>query len=254
MARNSMRSPRRIDFHHEALKPIPLKDTAPPPDSITWKLWLASDEIAREALNTDFIQGIKNGHLDPNHYGQYTVQDAVYCHHAQEDYQALENRASAHGHPGLAAFAKARYTGYGTYIVETFKAWHIANVSAINPGEAARTYIDFEHSIATRWQPIYGVIAMIPCDQLWAYLATELGDDADPGNLYSFWITENSGWKGAYRLDNFVDDWLAEHPGVYDWDSALFVFQSCMTCEVNSFRAACGQKLLPMPKRENPPA
>jgi len=247
-----MRSPRRIDFDHHALKPIPLNDKAPPPeDSIAWRLWLACQDIAQEALTSDYIQGIKNGDLNPNNYGQYTVQDAVYSHHGQDDYQTLEGRASAEGHPELAAFAKARYESYVSYNAETFKAWHVKDADALALSEAAQHYVDFEHRIANEWEPIYGIIAMIPCDQLWAYLATELKNDAGSGNLYSFWINENADWGGAYRLDNFIDDWLAEHPDVYDWDSALFVFRSCMTCEANFFRSACGQKLLPMPERGN---
>lgn len=253
MKRKSMRSPRRIDFNHEALQAIPLNDKAPPPDdSISWKLWLACQNVAQEALNTDYMQGIKNGNLDPNSYGQYTLQDAVYCSNAQDDYQTIEERSQSHGYPQLAAFAKARYDGYASYNTATFKDWHIADASAVSPGEAVQTYIDFEHRIANEWHPIYGLICMIPCDQLWPWLATELENDAGSGNVYSFWITENADWGGAYRLDNFVDDWFAEDPKVYDWDSALFVYRSAMTCEVNNFRSACGQALVPMPERQNP--
>ncbi len=254
MKRKSMRSPRRIDFNHKALDAIPLNDKAPPPaDSISWKLWLACQDIAQMALNTDYMQGIKSGNLDPNSYGHYTIQDAVYCYHAQDDYQAMETRALSEGHSQIAAFAKARCDSYATYNTETFNDWHIADANAVKPGDAVQTYINFEHLIANDWHPIYGLICMIPCDQLWPWLATELEADSGSGNLYNFWITENADWGGAYRLDNFVDDWFAEYQQVYDWDSALFVYRSAMTCEVNSFRSACGQALVPMPQRKNPP-
>ena len=249
MAQNTS-TPRRLNVQHPALQSIPLNDKAPPPDdSIAWKLWLACQDVAQEALNSDYVQGIKSGTLDPNRYGQYTLQDAVYCHHAQSDYQGLESRATAAGESALAAFAKARCESYASYNAHTFKTWHIQNADALAPGKAAQTYIDFEHQIANEWEPIYGVLAMIPCDQLWSYLATQLKDDAGSGNLYSFWIKGNNDWGGAYRLDNFIDAWFAEHPEVYNWDSALFVFRSCMTCEANFFRSTCGQDLLPMPVR-----
>lgn len=250
MKRKSMRSPRRIDFSHKALAAIPLNDKAPPPeDSISWALWLECRDIAEQTLSTDYLQGIKNGNLDPNIYGQYTLQDAVYCHHAQDDYQAIEKRALADGHPQLAAFAKARYDRYVSYNTETFNDWHIADAKAVSPGDAAQAYIDFEHLIANKWHPIYGVIGMIPCDQLWTWLATEMTGDFGSGNLYSFWITENADWGGAYRLGNFVDDWFAEHRRNYDRDAALFVYRSCMTCELNFFKSACGQTLSPMPEK-----
>ncbi len=253
MKRKSMRSPRRVDFSHQAFDAIPLNDKTPSPgDSISWKLWLACQDVAQEALATDYIQGIENGNLDPNSYGQYTIQDAVYCSRAQDDYQTIENRALSDGHPQLAAFAKARYDSYAKYNTETFADWHIADANAVSPGHAAQAYIDFEHLIANEKHPIYGLICMMPCEQLWPWLATELKGDSGSGNLYGFWITENADWGGAYRLDNFVDDWFAEYRQVYDWDSALFVFRSAMVCELNSFRSACGQALSPMPERNSP--
>ncbi|MCG8454917.1 MAG: hypothetical protein MI919_01450, partial [Holophagales bacterium] len=184
---------------------------------------------------------------DPNVYGQYTLQDAVYCHYGQDDYRVLEQRAAADGEAAMAAFAKARYESYAKYNAETFEAWHIRNADAVALSEPEQVYIDFEHQVATSQAPIFGLIAMIPCDQLWAWLATELQGQAGPANLYSFWIHENADWGGAYRLDNFVDAWVAAHSGACDPATALFVYRSCMTCEVNLFRYACGQKLLPMP-------
>ncbi|MEM8962616.1 MAG: TenA family transcriptional regulator [Acidobacteriota bacterium] len=245
-----MVTPRRIDFQHQALQSIPLDDTSPPPEtSIAWKLWSACDDLAQQALASDYIQGIKTGELDPNRYGHYTLQDAVYCHHAQDDCRTLAARATATGDASIAAFAKARYDSFVSYNRETFEAWHIADPKAVAPGDAAQAYIDFEHRTASESPPIHGLIAMIPCDQLWAWLATSLHDAATPTNLYRRWITDNADWHGAYRLDNFIDGWFAEHPESSDWDQALLVYRSAMTCEVNFFRSACGQALVAMPSR-----
>ena len=90
---------------------------------------------------------------------------------------------------------------------------------------------------------------MIPCDQLWPWLATQLKSKVSATNLYSFWITENNDWGGAYRLDNFIDAWFTQHPDIYSWDDALYIYQSCMTCELNFFKSAGGQSLSPMPNK-----
>ena len=248
MAKKAKRS-RYLDPDHPALASIPLDDKTPPPeDSPTWKLWLACADIADQALATDYMQGIKKGTLDPHQFGQYTLQDAVYCYHAQEDYQTVVDRAVAAGEHDLAAFAEARYQSYGRYNSETFADWHIADPKAVALGKAAQAYVDFEHGIAESARPIYSVISMIPCNQLWAWLATQLEGAVGPSNLYSFWITEDDDWGGTYRLDNFVDAWLAGHPDAYDPEQALFVFRSCMVGELNFFRSACGQSLVPMPE------
>ena len=240
-------SPRRLDASHPLIAPLSVSTDKPPEDSISWQLWLACQDIAQAALATDYVQGIKSGTLDPNRYGQYTVQDAAYCYGAAADYQTVETRARAAGFADLAAFAQARYVGYQSYNTSFLDTWHIARGDAVVPSEAVKAYIGFEHHVTNELPPIYGIIAMIPCDELWPWLATELTPFATPSNLYAFWITQNADWHGAYRLGNFVDAFFAAHPESYDHDTALHVMRSCMTCEVNFFRSACGQPLLPMP-------
>ncbi|MEM9555435.1 MAG: TenA family transcriptional regulator [Acidobacteriota bacterium] len=249
MPKSGNRSPRRTNFHHPALAEQSLSTEAPAEDSISWRLWTACADLAQRGLETDYIQGIAHGSLHPNDYGRYTVQDAAYCAHAAADYQTIEKRALAAGEDRLAAFAQARYAGYQAYDQQVFEQWHLRGGDAVRPSPAAQTYIDFEHRAAESLAPVYGVLAMVPCDELWPWLATELKPSAVPTNLYSFWIEENADWHGAYRLDNSLDAWFADHPDVFDWDTALWVMRSGMTCEVNLFRSACGQSLVEMPKR-----
>lgn len=248
MSRRSSRSPRRLDFQHPALAAQNLSTDKPDVDSTSWKLWLASHDLAQLALATHYIQGIKNGNLHPDDYGQYTVQDAAYCYNALADYLTIQNRARDEGLPNLASFAAARAASYESYNQQFLNEWHITSGDAVKPGEAARTYIQLEHNVAQHLEPIYGVIAMLPCDELWPWLATELKPHHTPENVYGFWIQENGDWHGAYRLDNFIDTWFATHPETYNWELALYVMRSCMTCEVNFFRSACGQDLLAMPE------
>ena len=244
----SHRSPRHLDANHPAVKAVPLDDKTPPAeDAFSWRLWLECKDLAQLALESDYVQGLKNGTLDPNRYGQYTVQDAVYCERAETDYQTVEQRAQAAGESDIASFAKARHESYASYNQSTFAAWHIADPSAMELSDAAQAYADFEHKTATEAEPIFGLIMMIPCNQLWAWLASELKNDAGPNNLYSFWITGNNDWGGAYRLDNFIDAWHAAHPGQLDHRRALYTYRSAMTGELNFFRSACGQELEAMP-------
>lgn len=243
-----MRSPRRIDFTHKAFEKIKLNESPPPADSISMKLWQACIEIAQQALSTNYIQGIANGNLDPNDYGHYSIQDCAYCYNAQGDYQAAEAMAKEAGYPELAAFDQARYDSYVQYTDQLLTDWHISDPNAISPGPAAQQYINFEHQIANTWPAIYFVVAMIPCNQLWAWLATELYPDIKPNNIYNFWITENEDFSAAWRLDNFIDAFFKSTPLQYNWDDALRAYQGAMTGELNFFKSACGQALSPMPK------
>jgi len=242
-------SPRKVDLSHPAINALVSDENPPAKGSIAWKLWLNAADIANEALNSDFIQGIKHGDLSPDKYGHYTIQDAAYCQHGEEDYRTIESRAKEMNEPTLAAFAEARYLSYASYTKSVLESWHLKDITSLTPGPAAQAYIDFERQTAQTLDPIYLIIAMIPCDQLWPWLAGEISSGNRPGNVYDFWITENNSWHGAYRLDNFINAWFAEHPDQYNEPLANWVFQSCMTGEANFFRGACAQPLLPMPKK-----
>lgn len=232
------RTPRRIQLDHPSLAKLDVPTSPPPANSITSQLWEACYSLAQDALNSPYIQGIANGTLPPCNYGQYTVQDAAYCVRAEQDYRLVEARAKKHHEDVLAAFAQARYESYLSYTDSIMKAWHIKDILAINSNDAVKAYVAHEHYVAEFMEPIYGVVAMIPCDRLWSWLAETLSPDNVPNNLYDFWISDNQGWSGTYRLENFVNSWFAAHPKQYEWESALKAYRGSMLGEVGDFRAA----------------
>ena len=60
----NMKNPRKIVLTNEMIKKHKLSTQPPPQNSLFWAMWNASEEIAQEALGTEFINGIKNGTLD----------------------------------------------------------------------------------------------------------------------------------------------------------------------------------------------
>ena len=206
--------------------------------SLSAYLWNNSQDLAQAALATKYIQGIKNGLLDPNAYGQYSVQDVVYCHNGVTDWQAVASRAQR---PEVQAFAKARVLSWQKYAAETYGDWHISDPAAVSLSAAAQTYADFESKVAHTYDPLYAVVVMIPCDRLWHWLATQLKGKAATPNAYQFWIDGNSaGDNGAAKMEAVVD----KHAANIVQERALTVYRTAMLGEVNFFRSACGQKLL----------
>jgi thiaminase/transcriptional activator TenA len=240
--------PRKLDFDHPQFKNLTLNKTLPPIDSITWKLWLNNMDIAECALNTDYIQGIQNGSLDPNTYGRYTVQDAAYCTHAVSDYKTNICRSISES-PDITPFSEARYFGYTKYAESIIKDWHLNGTTAIIPGPAAQHYINFENMVATshEYHPIYFIIAMIPCEQLWVWLGQTMLPNLESGNLYTFWIKENQSLQsldGANRLNNFVNDYFDENPKLYDEALAQRVYRGSMVGELNFFLESTNGELI----------
>jgi len=210
--------------------------------SLSASLWNSSQKLAQEALASDFIQGIKNGTLDPNQFGQYTIQDVLYCAHGLSDWETVASRATD---PDVKSFATARVTSWKSYIKELFSDWHIADPSAINLSTAVKTYSDLESNVANNYDPLYAAVVMLPCDRLWYWLATQIAPDSPTNNVYQFWIADNGGSdSGAKRLEAFID----AHAAQIDADIAHHIFHQAMLGEVNGFRSACGQKLLTLPQ------
>ena len=238
---------RRINYAaHELLADIGFEHQ-PSSGSISAQLWTECHDIAQAALESKFMQGLGNGTLDPNQYGQYIVQDCAYCAAAADDYKQVEILAEQQSEKTLATFAKAHYTSYESYVKTYLPSWHIGNADALVLNKAGKDYIAHERKAVTTLHPIYGLIAQIPCERLWPWLADQLKSKSSAGNVYQFWIDENYHYKHSLLLSNYMDDWFGKNPDQYNHDVALAVLRGSMIGELNMFRAACGQSLTTMP-------
>lgn len=209
-------------------------------ESLSTRLWHNAQDLAEAALASDYIQGIQSGLLNPNYYGQYSVQDVVYCHNGVVDWQAVARRAQR---PEVKQFAQARVKSWQAYAAETYGDWHISDPTAVSLSSAAQTYADFESEVCRTYDPLYAVVVMIPCDRLWYWLSNQIKPNGASPNAYQFWIDGNSGSdNGAAKMEAVVDD----HATAIDEAKALHVYRTAMLGEVNFFRSACRQPLLDM--------
>ena len=209
-----------------------LSTESPSKDSLFWRLWNSCEEIANQALSTDFVQGIKSGTLDPVKYGGFNVSDAYYCFHGADDYLNAAKKASD---PTLKAFLMKKYNGYVTYNNTFPKIWHVKNAEGIEPIEVCKAYSEFESQTIAESDAIYCLIVMLPCEYLWAWLGAQLAPPAK-GNLYAPWITGNNDPSGAYAMGNFID--LYQKTYSIDESYAFKIYSQAMTYEFENFRDA----------------
>ena len=206
-----------------------LPTTPPPEDALFWKLWKANTHIAQEALNTDFVQGIKNGNLNPQTYGAFNISDAYYCFHGATDYQTAADRAS---HTVLKAYLQQKHDSYKSYNDTFPDTWRVQDGSSIVPTDVCKAYSAFESSVCQGEEPIYALIVMLPCEYLWAWLGDQLAGYED-NNLYKDWITGNQGYSGSYKMGNFINEYSQQYP--LDADKALEIYTQAITYERNNF-------------------
>lgn len=233
-----MRNPRRIQLTPEMAANEDLPTTSPPEDSLFWQMWRACEAVAQAALATDFVQGIKAGTLPPQQYGAFFVSDAYYCYHGADDYGAAVSRATD---PVLKAFLQAKHDSYAEYNATLPGTWRVRDGSAIVPTDVCRAYSAFESKVASEDAPIYTLIAMLPCEYLWPWLAQQLAGDTE-GNLYASWITENNSAHGAFKMGNFLVDWMQANPGGLDADTATSIYRQAITYEMQNFATATPKK------------
>jgi len=229
-----MKNPRKIVLSDKMIKEHNLSTQPPPPDSLFWEMWNASEKIAHEALGTQFIKGIQSGTLDPVEYGGFNVSDAYYCFNGADDYLSAYNRA---GDATLKYFLLSKHQSYEKYNKDFPKTWRIKDASGVVPTDVCKMYSAFETNIAADTNSIYTIIAMLPCEFLWYWLANQM-TPASPSNLYSKWISGNDDPSGAYVMGNFLDYYQNAYPGVIDNDTAIQIYKTAMTFEFKNFQSA----------------
>ena len=227
-----MKNNRGTQLDQETIDLNNLSTASPPADSLFWKMWNANTDIAQAALNTDFVQGIKNGNLNPQTYGAFNISDAYYCFHGAEDYQSAADRAS---HPVLKTFLQKKHDSYKSYNDTFPDTWRVQNGDSIVPTEVCKQYADYESSVCTNQDPIYALIVMLPCEYLWGWLGAQLAGYED-GNLYADWIKGNQGAGGAYAMGNFIEAYRKNNP--IDEEKAMSIYTQAITYERNNFAEA----------------
>ena len=205
----------------------------PNSDSIFWRMWEASQDLAEMCLETDFIQGIKKGNLSPVHFGVYTVMDAYYCFNGAEDYLEASRRSSDET---LKAFLKHKYLRYRRYNKTWTKKWGLKDAASIVPNKAVRRYSLFERMVCQRENPIYALVVMLPCEYLWVWLVTQIKDH-NKDNLYKFWFEANSNAEGAFAMGNFIEMFRQKYPSVLDERKAFGLYRQAMQGEYADFAA-----------------
>ena len=107
-----------------------ISDQPPPDNSLFWKLWNKNKDIAEKALNTSYIQGIKNGTLSPENYGSYVVNDAYYCFKGGEDYDKAVKRTDD---ADLKDYLSKKAESFKKYNQDFVKKWHIKDAASVVP-------------------------------------------------------------------------------------------------------------------------
>ena len=226
-----MKNPRNIVLSEQMLAAAETNTNPPPQGSLFWKMWNANLDIAQKALNTDFVQGIANGNLNPVTYGGFNVSDAYYCFHGASSYLAAMQNAKD---PTLKAYLEHKYTSYTDYNKTFPTTWRVKDATSIVPTSVCKAYTAFEDEICNNEAPIYALVVMLPCSYLWYWLGAQL-NPPKAGNIYAKWVTDNLYPQGAHAMGNFLEAYQKSYPGQLDTIKAMDIYSKAINFEWQNF-------------------
>ncbi|ABM71611.1 TENA/THI-4 protein [Prochlorococcus marinus str. MIT 9515] len=201
---------------------------------VTKRLWESNLNLALSSLQTNFVQGIKNGNLPKNIFQEYLAQD----------YFFLESFARAYG----LAISKSRdknsikalsqlLVGVSEELIlhETYsKKWDInLNNNHIKP--ATQNYTDFLEEVSKKKSAVEIMFAMTPCMRLYSWIGKSLSSKV-LNNPYKEWIITYSDENFdnlAKSLENLIDSAKEE----YDTNQANYLYKRAMELELEFFNA-----------------
>ncbi|XP_053391959.1 uncharacterized protein LOC128554676 [Mercenaria mercenaria] len=198
-------------------------------------LWEQTKVERQDALDSVFVQEIKNVSLDPVQFGAYLVQDAIYLYSAKRSMDIAASRTNdVTLKTFLQEYAIKRYTSLYT---NALKDWHIDDPSAISLGNGCENYVNHLLAVAETMDPIYLVVANIPCERLWPWIGEQVGVGSEDFGIYNKWVNENWDPKIDVHLEfeQVMNDAHAE--GKIDKDKALKVYKESMKGEVEFFNS-----------------
>ncbi|KAH7296009.1 hypothetical protein KP509_26G003800 [Ceratopteris richardii] len=204
-------------------------------------IWDNAIDLLPQARNTTFISGVLHGDLNPNFYGDYVLQDSIYCRIVAQLWTELANYEAADEE--VRAYANDSISGFQDCSVQLFDRWSIKDdgedsygVLVEDPVKEYTTYIN-ETMIA---YPPNALIATYACLKLWNNLTNELWEIVkdETSNPYRVWVNENrDDGSSARRQATQMDEWDSKYQW-YDWSEGLSLFRSAMMNEINFFNHA----------------
>lgn len=232
---------RNLSFLYNQLteEKITLDSNEPPADSFFFRVFDKNISIAERVLNTPFLQEMKKNVLPPLNFGVMNVQDAYYCYCAENSYKRLLNgiKVSDELTQEMLELVQHNYKGYVEYNKVFLDIWHIPAATSVKPTKVFQDYAEHEFQTASNYDPIYTLVAMLPCYYLWYWFSSKLSPDMSSDNLYIDWVEGSLSARSAYRIGNFIDKWQKQNQP-FDERLAEKIYAASMNYELQIFTEA----------------
>ena len=198
-------------------------------------LWEQTVEYQQQALNSNYIYGLREKCLDPTDFGGYMVQDTVYCYEGMVSLQIAAAKSGSN--VTLQKFLSSEAEDWRVYWEWLYEAWHIKETDGIKLGDAAGKYASEIRNVAENEIPVYTILALTPCAKLWPWLGRQIGSGTNDFGVYTSWVEENlvADSTGYIKYQNYVE-WAYQR-GQVTAEKALQIFTASIQNEVAFFNS-----------------
>lgn len=225
------------NFMCKKLNILPIDEKfEPEKGSFLYKAFQANMELAYHSLNSDYIQGIKEGNLNPDKYGEFIVQDTFYCIKGVNSLQLALNNCPLESE--LYPILEYVHDAYNHYVKNTLTLqWGLKTVDSIVVRPTLLDYSNFEHEVAKTEDVIYLLITLLPCYYLWSWIAKQI-EGYQEKNLYGQWILDNLDTRPTQVIHQSIQNYIIKYQQDFNEDMALALFHRAMVFEYNNFKEA----------------
>ena len=198
-------------------------------------LWKETEEYHKQALNSNFIYGLRERRLDPSEFGGYMVDDSVYCYEVIQSLKLAAQRSKDNS--ALQKFLESKAESWKGAGAKSCNTWHIKNADGIQLGDAAAKYVAHIRRVAEHEVPVYTILALTPCAKLWPWLGEQIGSGTYDFGLYTSWVEKNLDPKsrGFQEYQDYVE--RAYEEGIVTAEKALKIFTTSIQSEVDFFNS-----------------
>jgi thiaminase/transcriptional activator TenA len=206
--------------------------------TLTDDLWRDNHHLVTTALANPFVQGIADESLPLASFAFFVAQKTHYFQAVARAYSITAARAADWPTFCLLEAMVARARGEyelvrGLWVGLAPQVEDAANF--IDPGPALRRYADFLLATAWRYDPGLTVVALLPWQQIYAFLGQELSRGDLTQHRYAGWI-RGSAASEVIALNQERAAWVDAHVA----PSALAgeIYRYAMLCQQELFQAA----------------
>lgn len=214
---------------------------SPPRDSYFWRLWEANKNKAMQMLNSNFVQGIKNGSLDPQTFGAIAMNEAYCSVRAEHGYMQASQRKD-NTNQDVQKYFKLMHGHCSQYNKQFAKTWHMSEEretleKCLNPIKPTKDYADHESEVLTTYPSMFALVAVLPRMYLCSWIAQQLTQPMADENTYS-WIVAHQNPESAYVIGNFLEKFTNS----INFDKALRIYSKSMDYELEILKTLCNEQ------------